>query len=85
VVSENAFTQILVGRLMGTSVAEYVKPDEDLIFLGLLSKRGELKKGALAWAKKYAVLPAKVKVVVADIASDSKGGELAKEAKGLLK
>jgi hypothetical protein len=85
VVSENAFTQILVGRLMGSSVAERVKPDADVLFLALLSHRAEVKKGALVWAKKYAVLPRKVRVVVEEIAMEEKDEGVAKQAREVLR
>jgi len=85
VVSDNPYTQILLGRLMSTTLAERVKPDPDVLFLALLSPRKELKKGALAWTKKFAQLPPKIRLLVQDIATDPKAGDLAEEAKALLK
>ena len=57
--SENEYTKILVGRLMGTSLADRVKPEgcEDFVLAGLKSKRKELRKGALVWAAKYKTMP----------------------------
>ena len=63
VASENEFTKILTGRLMGTVLAQRVKPEgcEELVLAGLQSKRKELRKGALVWAGKFEVMPEEVK------------------------
>ncbi|MCL2640628.1 MAG: hypothetical protein FWD53_07280 [Phycisphaerales bacterium] len=63
VASENEFTKILVGRLMGTSLAARVKPEgcEALVLAGLTSTRKELRKGALVWVGKFKVMPEEVR------------------------
>ena len=86
VASENEFTKILVGRLMGTRLAERVKPEgwEEIVVAGLKSTRKELRKGALVWAGKYKTLPEAVKLVLEEMAKEMGENSLAAEAKKVL-
>jgi len=72
VASENEFTKILVGRLMGTRLAERVKPEgcEELVLAGLASKRKELRTGALKWAEKFKVMPEEIRKAAEKVRSE---------------
>jgi hypothetical protein len=83
VVSKNGYSQILLGRLMETRLAERVKPDEALIVAALETKRKELLHGAMVWAGKMEKRGEKVEAALRAIAG-GEDAELAKQAKGVL-
>jgi hypothetical protein len=86
VVSKNAYTQILVGRLLDTRLSESAKPDgwEDVLLPALASPRKELVKGALTWAGKYEKLPAEVRGALEKIVAGSGDEEVKGMAKGMV-
>ena len=84
--SKNGYTQILVGRLMGTRMTEYVKPEgwEEVLVAGLGSSRKELVKGGLTWAGKYEKMPAEVRGAVEKIVAGAGDEEVKGMARGVL-
>jgi hypothetical protein len=87
VASKNGYTRILVGRLMGTRLAQYVKPAgwEEIVVAGVLSPRKELVKGALTWAGKFEKLPAEVKAAVEKVAASAEDEENKRMAREVLR
>ena len=87
VASKNAYSQIIVGRLMATRLATRVKPEgwEELIIPALTSPRKELAQGALAWAAAYGKLPTSVRAALEKVQAESADATLKKDAAALLK
>lgn len=83
--SKNAYTQILLGRLMGTQMAQQYKPGDwqDLIAAALASSRKELLQGAMTWAAKWETLPDSIRAELDKVAKDDRE-DVAKQAKDLL-
>jgi hypothetical protein len=86
VASKNAYTQILVGRLMSTRLAARLPPDgwDDLLLPALASPRHELAAGALTWSAKYKSLSAPVRAAIEKIAARTDDKPLAAQAAALL-
>jgi len=84
--SKNGYSQILVGRIIGTHLTQRLPPAgwEDVLLPALQSKRRELVQGALKWTAKYERIPPAARATLQAIAANKEEPALAKEARGLL-
>lgn len=86
VTSKNAYTQILVGRLMATRLADRLPPEgfEDLLLPALQSPRHELAAGALTWSAKYKSLPPTLRPAIEQLTTRPNDPPLNTQAHSLL-
>lgn len=84
--SKNSFTQILMGRVLGRSLAARYAPAswQSAIIRALQSSRKELRTGGLRFAEKFEKLPADLRPPLEKIAADKDDSANAALAKELL-
>ena len=84
--SRNGYTQVAMGRWMGTVLAKRLKPETctEQIAEAINTGRNELQLGAIQWARAYQELPASVRTALEKQEKGSKSKAVAEAAANAL-